>query len=100
MIGIGLQDKLKNRIATILKPVSFFNKNEFDLYSGMVEFPGSIIAPNTYSFVFVIWNMNVAIYDNVEDVCQIKIHDNGSELAVYDGIDYGCMILKPNWRNA
>jgi lipopolysaccharide transport system ATP-binding protein len=98
LIGIGLQDKLQNRVCTILKPVSFF-KNDGSKYHGKVELPSSTIAPNIYSFVFVIWEKDIQVYDSVENVCPIKIHDNGTELAVYEGMDYGNVIITPNWSN-
>ncbi|MHA4808294.1 ABC transporter ATP-binding protein [Flavitalea flava] len=98
-IGIGLQDKLQNRVCTILKPVSFFKKTGENSYTGSVKFPASLIAPNSYSFVFVIWAKDLAIYDSVENVCPVRIHDNGTELAVYEGFDYGSMIINPTWTN-
>jgi lipopolysaccharide transport system ATP-binding protein len=96
LIGIGIQDKLQNRVTTIVKPISFFNKNGND-YSGRVKIPGSILAPNSYSFVFAIWVKDLAVYDSVENVCPIAIHDNGTELANFEGFDYGSVIIKPTW---
>jgi lipopolysaccharide transport system ATP-binding protein len=96
-IGIALQDKYQNRVFTILKPVAFFKNIEGNKYHGTVELPPSIIAPNSYSFVFAIWAKDVAIYDSVENVCPVKIHDTGSEFAVYEGIDYGSIIINANW---
>lgn len=99
LIGIGILDKLQNRVCTILKPVSFFKNYESNKYSGKVELPASLIAPNLYSFLFAIWAKDVAVYDSVENVCSIRIHDNGTEYAVFDGNDYGNFIMSPNWHN-
>jgi lipopolysaccharide transport system ATP-binding protein len=98
LIGIGIQDKLMNRISTFLKPIDFF-KVQGNTYSGNIELPSGTIAPNMYSFVFVIWVKDVVIYDNLDNVCSIKIHDNGTELAMYEGFDYGHVILKHDWKN-
>jgi lipopolysaccharide transport system ATP-binding protein len=97
LIGIGIQDKFQNRVATVLNPISTFN-NKNELYIGSVELPASVLAPNLYSFVFVIWVKNINVYDSVENVCPITIHDNGSELAIYEGLDYGSVVLNPRWK--
>lgn len=98
LIGIGIQDKLMNRIATFLKPVTFFKSNG-NVYSGSIILPSSLIAPGLYSFVFAIWVKDTIVYDSVENVCSIKIHENGSELALYEGFDYGHVILNHTWHN-
>jgi len=99
LIGIGIQDKLQNRISTIFRPVSFFKNYDSNNFSGKVELPSSVIAPNLYSFVFAIWVKDVAVYDSVENVCPIRIHDNGTEYAIFDGIEYGNFIISPDWYN-
>jgi lipopolysaccharide transport system ATP-binding protein len=98
LIGIGIQDKLQNRVSTILKPITYFSRKDTS-YFGQVKLPPSVLAPNSYSFVFVIWVKDVAIYDSVENVCPIAIHDNGTELANYEGFDYGSIIINPTWSS-
>jgi len=98
-IGIGFQDKLQNRVFTVLKPVSYFKNITGNTFAGTVTLPSSVIAPNSYSFVFVIWAKDVALYDSVENICSVRIHDNGTDLAVYEGFDYGSIIVNPIWRN-
>jgi lipopolysaccharide transport system ATP-binding protein len=95
-IGIGLQDKIQNRIFTILREISDFKKNG-DHYSGVVKLPADLIAPNLYSFVVALWTKDGHIFDILENVCQIKIHDSGTDLAKYEGIDYGSVIIKSEW---
>lgn len=63
----------------------------------MVEIPGDIIAPNNYSFVLAIWAKEIVVCDLIEDVCHFRVHDNGSDYAIYEGIDYGNFIIKPIW---
>ena len=100
IIGIGIQDKFQNRITTFLKPLEFFPQISGNVYGGSVELPAGIIAPNMYSFVFALWVKDVIVYDLLENVCAFKIHDNGSEFAIYEGVDYGSIILNPRWSNA
>jgi len=99
-IGIGIQDKLQNRVSTILKSISFFNKNDKNEIHGFVDLPLNIIAPNYYSLVVAIWAKDLVINDIQENICPFRIHDNGSEFALYEGYDYGSVILNPNWHNA
>jgi lipopolysaccharide transport system ATP-binding protein len=98
-IGIGLQDKFNNRIFTVIKEVTFFRKSGHSKYQGSVELPPSMIAPNIYSFIFAIWTKDGNIFDLVENVCSIKIHDAGTEFALYEGIDYGSIVVNPIWIN-
>lgn len=97
-IGIGLNDKLQNRVFTILKPVSDFT-SENGIRSGYAELPPGIIAPNSYSFVFAIWKKGSHTFDVIENICPIHIFDTGSDFALYEGIDYGSVIINPIWQN-
>ncbi|MBS1660097.1 MAG: ABC transporter ATP-binding protein [Bacteroidetes bacterium] len=96
-IGIGINDKLQNRIFTVLKPIDFFRQNGSNEYVGKVKLPARIIAPNIYSFACAIWTREGHVYDYVDNVCPVKIHDNGTNLALYEGIDYGSVIVDAEW---
>jgi lipopolysaccharide transport system ATP-binding protein len=95
-IGIVLINKLQQKVFTLVKPVSYF-KNHEDQFKGSVELPSSILAPNTYSLNFIIWIKDVQIYDFIENICQFRIFDNGTEFAMYENYDYGSVILRVNW---
>ena len=97
-LGIGLEDKFNTRVLTILKDIDFFRQPD-GTYSGKVTMPSSIIAPNSYSFVFALWTKNGRIYDIVKGICPVTIHDNGTEFALYEGIDYGNIIIHPEWTS-
>ena len=95
-IGIGLEDKFNTRVFTILKEIDFF-RAENGLYQGEVKLPAGLIAPNIYSFVFAIWTKDGKVYDTVSSICPVTVHDNGTELALYEGIEYGNIIISPEW---
>ena len=97
-IGIGMEDKFNSRVFTILKEIDFFQKNGNE-FSGSVILPSGLIAPNYYSFVVALWTSNGTIYDVVSNICPITIHDDGTELALYEGAEYGNIIIDPNWEN-
>ncbi len=100
-VGIAMLNKFQNRVFTILKPITYFEAYSYQKYRGAVVLPSSLIAPNSYSFVFQIWanGADVSNCDNLENICPIKIHDNGTEYAVYEGYDYGNVILHPKWSD-
>jgi lipopolysaccharide transport system ATP-binding protein len=98
-IGISLQDKFQNRVFTILKPLTSFKNIKGTDYSGTLELPSSLIAPNSYSFVFALWTKDGIVFDLIESVCPIRILDNGTDLSLYEGVDYGNIIITPNWIN-
>ena len=97
-IGIGLEDKFNSRVFTILKEIDFFQKNGNE-YSGSVKLPAGLIAPNHYSFVVALWASDGTIYDVISNICPVTIHDDGTELALYEGAEYGNVIIDPTWEN-
>lgn len=99
LIGIVLQDKLQNRVFTIVREVDAFKEYAKNKYAGIVELPASLIAPNNYSFIFLMWVKDVVTFDLVENICPVKIHDSGTAFAVFEGFDYGSIIINPRWSN-
>jgi lipopolysaccharide transport system ATP-binding protein len=98
-IGIGINDKFQNRVCTVIKPISFFNSSN-SIYKGMVQLPAALFAPNHYSIVLALWTKDGKVYDLQNNALPLTIHDDGTDLALYEGIDYGAVIINPIWRNA
>ncbi len=98
-IGIGLNDKYQNRVFTILRPVDSFTKKGSNEYSGKVTLPSGIIAPNLYSFAFAIWTKDGSVFEYLDNICPVKIHDDGTDLALYEGGDHGSVIVNPIWED-
>ncbi|MBK6390586.1 MAG: hypothetical protein IPF70_08450 [Saprospiraceae bacterium] len=60
---------------------------------------GGLIAPMEYSFLVALnTNRGIITYDWQEDICPIKVYDDGTNLAFAEGFDYGCIILKDKWN--
>jgi len=97
-IGIGINDKFQNRVSTVIKPISFFTKAS-GKYKGRIKFPKSLIAPNSYSFVLALWTRTGEVFDLIDNICPFRIYDNGTELALYEGGDNGCVIINPSWED-
>lgn len=98
-LGIVLLDNNKNRVFTIIKPINFFKNISGNLFQGNVILPNSIIAPNSYSLLCILWTKDVETYDLIEDACAFQIIDDGTEMAIYEGNNYGNIIIKPEWHN-
>ena len=99
LFGIGLLDKTFNRIATVVKSADSFSINNNGVYFGKVIFQSSLLAPNNYSFVIALWFNTGKIEDIVEDICPIKVHDSGTSMSDFEGIDYGNIIIPCSWTD-
>ena len=97
LFGIGIVDKNFNRVATLVKEVDSFQEHENGNYFGKAILPSNLIAPNSYSFVLGLWIKNGAVYDIIENICQIKIHDTSSAMVDFEGVDYGSVVLNYKW---
>lgn len=98
-IGIALLTNNKARVFTVNKSLADFYKpgsNEI-----VVEFiiEGDLIAPMDYSFLVALnTRTGLITYDWQEDICGIKVYDNGTNFAFAEGVNYGSIILKDKWE--
>jgi len=97
LIGIGIQDVNLNRITTLIYELKI-NDIANNLFRGYLKIPGSIFAPNTYSFVFALWNKSTTIYDMIEKTCVFQVKDDGTEMALYEGLNNGYIIVSGKWQ--
>jgi lipopolysaccharide transport system ATP-binding protein len=62
---------------------------------------GSFIAPSDYSFLIAIDNYTGSVtLDYLHDICPIKIFDDGTDYAVFEGYHYGFFIVRDecDWK--
>lgn len=97
-IGIAMEDKFNNRVFTVLKEIEYFREAD-GLYYGMVKLPAGLFAPNYYNFVVALWTRDRRIFDVATGICPVMIHDNGTELSLYEGVEYGNVIINPAWTS-
>jgi len=98
-IGIAMQDKYNTRVFTVVKDVLFFSIDKLGNLKGNLMLPKGLFAPNFYTFVFALWYKDGSVVDLIEGVCPINITDDGSELAIYEGNDYGNVIINGIWND-
>jgi lipopolysaccharide transport system ATP-binding protein len=99
VVGIGVQDKFNVRVCTFMNLLTdIIIDNSKDVFTVEVTLPKEVIAPNHYSFIFALYEYNGKVYDIVENVCNIRIHDTGTIFSKYEGIDYGNVIIDSKWE--
>ncbi|MFD0749281.1 ABC transporter ATP-binding protein [Mucilaginibacter calamicampi] len=98
-IGIALLTKDKRRVFTVNRSLKeFYTPGEKEVrVKFMIE--KELIAPMDYSFLIALnTRTGIVTYDLHEDICPIKVYDNGTDFAFAEGIDYGCIILNDKWK--
>lgn len=98
-IGVCLLRQNKNRVFTVNKSLNNFYKSGMNEVTVDFIIQGGLIAPMMYSFLVALNTQTGTItYEYRDDVCPIKVYDDGTELSFAEGSDYGCIILKDRWR--
>lgn len=97
LISLALLDKYGNRVFTTLKSLKDLGLKD-NILSCSVKIPNGIIAPNVYSFHFAICEADGSVYDVHEERCHITIFDNGTHMALFEGKDYGNIMLNCDWK--
>ncbi len=98
-IGIALLDKYGNRIFTDYYSLSSYQLSEGDSkkFEVVATLPEKIFAPNQYSFLVALV-IDGRVFDLVEECCKIRITDNGTELSIHEGFDYGHILINCLWN--
>lgn len=98
-IGVALLTRDKRRVFTFNKQLAeFYTPGQTEIKVKLI-IEKDLIAPMDYSFLVALnTKTGLVTYDMREDTCPIKVFDNGTEFAFAEGIDYGCIILKDNWK--
>ena len=97
IIGVAVQDVNLVRVTTIvyeIKPNDLIG----DKFSGTLTIPENTLAPNSYSLKLALWNNLTHTYDYVDKTCEFQIKDNGTELALYEELYKGFLIIKGKWE--
>ncbi len=89
-----IQSNTGDYISTFVKPVIELleNKNKKNV---QIEIECNIFAANNYFLRLAIFDPGTfQVYDIQEMICPFKINDNGTEMAKFEGINYGYFNLK------
>lgn len=97
-IGVALLNKYDSRVFTVVKSLDELVEVREGNYEVRLRFPSSLIAPNTYSFTCALFVPFGKIQDIQEGICQLRVFDTGTDLAIFEGIDYGNIIVNADWQ--
>jgi lipopolysaccharide transport system ATP-binding protein len=90
-ISVTLQNVAGEYLSTFVEDLSDFYKTEDVAFK--IKLPSHLISPNSYFFRLAVFVPNGIVYDLVEMVCPIKIFDTGSEMSLFEGINYGSFTM-------
>ncbi|MBL7873755.1 MAG: ABC transporter ATP-binding protein [Cyclobacteriaceae bacterium] len=93
-VSVTLQNLYGNYVSTSVYDLTRVSSSTFEV---LVGFPEGIIAPNSYYFRVAVFTSSI-VYEVIENICQIQIIDTGSNLAQYEGQNYGSVILNTDWK--
>ncbi|MEI6020236.1 MAG: polysaccharide ABC transporter ATP-binding protein [Bacteroidota bacterium] len=97
-IGLAMLRNDKKRVFTVNKALSNFAGNGDKEVCVELIIEGGLIAPMDYSFLIALnTKTGLITYDWAENICPIKVYDDGTEFAFAEGVDYGCIIIKDKW---
>ncbi len=100
VLGLIVKDKFGRKIFTSqteLDQYKIINGGEKE-YEFTVKFPNTLLTPNQYSILCALHIPNIRVIDIVDDICNYNIVEVGSDLAMYEGTDYGCIFANCEWK--
>ena len=100
VLGIIVKDNFGRKIFTSQTELDHYNiiQNGETEYEFSVKFPHTLLTPNQYSILCALHIPNIRVIDIVDDICNYNIVEVGSDLAIYEGTDYGCVFANCEWN--
>lgn len=96
-LGFRLIDKGERVVFTSEIKLSSFITT-IGLHQFEVKIPEKLIVPNIFSLTFGLHLPNDKMIDYIEDCISFQIVETGSDLHIYQNIDYGCVFVDCDWK--
>nr|WP_275973908.1 ABC transporter ATP-binding protein [Argonema galeatum] len=100
VMGVSLKDIQNRKIFTsqtkVNNKLGYIN-NHVEMTAKM-KIPVKLITPGKYYFTIAFHIPNISIIDIIEEACIFTVVDIGSEFAMYEGGDYGCIFADCSWE--
>lgn len=94
-IGFSIMDKAGRKVFTSQQALKLkMDQNKINLTA---KIPCYFLTPGDYSINIALSIPNVLLIDSRENARRITITDAGSEMTMYDGLDYGCVFSPCEW---
>lgn len=98
-LGIALLTRHHNRVFTVSRRLQEFYRPGSSEIVADLKIEGGLIAPGEYSFVAALnSNRGLVVHEHLDGICPMKVYDDGTDFAYFEGYDYGSVILKDTWR--
>jgi lipopolysaccharide transport system ATP-binding protein len=98
-VAVCLLRNDKKRVFTVNKDFEDFYQQGSKEVTVDFIIEGGLIAPMDYSFLVALNTRTGTItYDWQDDICPIKVFDDGTDFSFAEGYDYGCIIVKDKWE--
>jgi len=95
-IGVAVLDRFKSKVFTTIRNLDLGKVSNNGLMVDC-EIPHSFLAPGSYSLDVALFNSKITSYEYINDILPFKVIDNGTELAAFEGADYGSVLCNCNW---
>lgn len=93
-VSITLQNSNGDYLSTLVEDLAdLILEQASNELSFKIQLPPNVIAPNSYSFRIAVFTTTGTVYDLQEMISPIRIHDSGSKLSLFEGINYGNFFL-------
>lgn len=97
-IGIAVQDKLGRKVFSHQARFGDFVSNFHQAIRATVVIPSHFLTSGLYFVTVAVHEPNVRLIDFIEDCVRFLIVDVGSDYAIYEGKDYGCVYANCLWN--
>ncbi|MEO6490555.1 MAG: ABC transporter ATP-binding protein, partial [Ferruginibacter sp.] len=95
-VSITFQNGNGDFLSTIVEDLSTLLPQDQQYAEFKVRFSPHVLAPNSYAFRLAVFHHKVSVYDLIEMVCPIKVSDNGTNMALFEGLNYGNFFIGYN----
>ncbi|NDJ18751.1 polysaccharide ABC transporter ATP-binding protein [Myxacorys almedinensis] len=98
MLSVSVKDRLERRVFTNRIHLDQWDISEHtSSFTATMKIPTDFLMPGKYLFMVLLSVPKVEIIDLVDHVCPLVITDLGSEAAMFEGKDIGCVFAKCEW---
>lgn len=97
VIGIAVKDQIGRIVFSNYTKLDRFASNICGELLAEVTIPGFFLTPGLYVVSVAIHVPNAVVIDLLGDCVRFRIIDAGSEFAIYEGKDYGCVFANCDW---
>ncbi|MGB3204894.1 MAG: ABC transporter ATP-binding protein [Crinalium sp.] len=98
-LSISVKDKFRRKIFTSeIEIEKYINpKNDSEIITTM-KIPQDLLTPGNYTFLIALHIPNIQMLDYLDEICSFTVYDTGSDFAMYEGVDYGCVFVNCEWQ--